>query len=169
MTDTQTVSPSELRANLASFLAAAEGGARILVAGRSVALQSHQPDTTEIPEQLLRQIISGFVVGAAELELASLSDPRRPYTTGMVVHPGDPTGSLVAWLWRTNRPLCAITVADLYAHMADHSPHAMPGLDFADLLAGLHFALPTFVEPAERKQIIDYLRQEVPGYYGRQL
>jgi hypothetical protein len=120
--------------------------------------------TTPVPEPEFSYLISGFVVGSAELTLQGLT-----YSPGSAIHPGDPVGKVITWLWRTNRNEAALRTADFLAQLREHSPSANSTIHFEDLLAGLRFALPRDVEQSEADQLMDFLRAEVPGYYGASL
>lgn len=117
--------------------------------------------TTPVPNRELQLLLSGFVVGNAELILADHSRIQ-----GEALHPGDAVGKIITWLWRTQPGHAALRTADLMAQLRDHSPHADSTIRLADFLAGLRFALPPDVDQREADQLITFLREEVPAYYG---
>lgn len=122
------------------------------------------PATTPVPEREFAYLLSGFVVGSAELTLQGLI-----YSPGTAIHPGDPVGAIITWLWKTNPNHAALRTADLLAQLRVHSPLANKAIELEDLLSGLRFALPGDLEESEADQLIAFLRTEVPGYYGASL
>ncbi len=45
--------------------------------------------------------------------------------TSLMLHPGDPFGKVLAWLWRSGRSQHAVVfVADYLSEMRNHSPQA---------------------------------------------
>lgn len=99
------------------------------------------------------QVLEGFRIGAG-------------YQPGQAVHPGDPFGKVLAWLWLTDRAAAMLTLADFCAHLRDHGRDPAP-VTLDDVLAGLTYAMPTRFPDPEFDALIAEARRVVPGMYGR--
>lgn len=119
-----------------------------------------------VPARVLRTLLVSTAVGQAELIRREV-DGR----SSRVVHPGDPVGRLLAWLWTSGQEDVAMRwLADLVAELRVHQPNPVrPAITFDELLAGLAFAFPDDLEDRDRDALIDRARNDVPQYYGGDL
>ncbi len=127
------------------------------------------PETVvQVPERMLDLLISGFIQENAHRELRERKRSGSHQTTLKYLHPGDPMGALVAWLWRSAQPTsdqsCAKWVSAYLAELRFHGEGADSSIDLEAVLAGLVQALPSSFGDGERVRLFDYLRINVPLY-----
>ena len=124
--------------------------------------------TREIPRRVYQLLRSGFVQHEAHDLLRGL---RRDggYLPGDVVHPGDPFGTVLAWLWRDNPNEAVSLLGDFVAQMRkwDELAHSQnPAVRLDDLLETLPLALPGDFTDAETEALISRARSELPTFFS---
>jgi hypothetical protein len=113
-------------------------------------------------ENLNSILITSFAIAEADLHLRGF---RR--TRDELFHPGDNFGKITYWLWRTDKSALWRMMADYMAEVRLHNPRAPePALAFSKLLAGLKFALPSYVSAKESKLLVAEAAAKVPSYFG---
>jgi hypothetical protein len=82
------------------------------------------------------------------------------------MHPGDPFGTVFAWIWQDSPDQAMLFLADVLAALRDHNPVADldPPVTLDELLSGLRLALPHDFTGYD--QVVATARREVAGYYG---
>lgn len=122
--------------------------------------QGHMVD--EIPH-LVREVMLGGVAGSSAHHTVCVEKLER----GKVWHPGDPIGRVIVWLWRADRRSHAASMlGDYVAQVREHNPNAPdPRPAFSDLIKALPYALPGATDQ-EAAEIVEYMRVEVPRYFG---
>src|SRR5262245_58226565 len=121
--------------------------------------------TREVPERVVELLLAGFNRHWAHWQLAALRD-QGGYRPGTVVHPGDPFGTGLAWLWSQDRDEAAEFVAEYMALLRVHDelvPDDGPLVRLDDVLATLEMAMP---DVFDADTLIAYLCGRVPGFYG---
>jgi hypothetical protein len=121
--------------------------------------------TREVPDRVVELLLAGFNRHWAHWQLAALRD-QGGYQPGTVVHPGDPFGTVLAWLWSQDRDEAAEFVAEYMALLRVHDelvPADGALVRFDHLLASLEMAMP---DGFEADSLIAYLRSRVPRFYG---
>lgn len=120
--------------------------------------------TVDVPDNVLSTLLAGFVAGAASRTLDSAADrSSRPE----FLHPGDPFGRVLAWVWQLSPDRAMIQLADYLAELRVHGPGAGdldPPIRLEEILRGLRFALPQGF--TDYDQIVERARQQVPRLYG---
>jgi|GEM_PF-4107765 len=118
-----------------------------------------------IPDPVMRTMCAHTAMAAADHVLAGFKLPGGGYQPGHAVHPGDPFGKVLAWLWLTDPGAAMLFLADFCSQLRDHGHDPVPvALD--DILAGLTFAMPARFPDAEFDALIAEARRTVPGMYG---
>ena len=92
---------------------------------------------------------------------------RQGYRPGppRAVNPGDPFGTVLAWLWSQDRDEAAEFVAEYMAWLRIHDELVDPEarVRFDDLLGSLFLAMP---KGFDTDSLVAYLCGRVPRYYG---
>lgn len=100
-------------------------------------------------------------VTSTSLKAIDGNRPGRP-----VAHPGAPFGTVVAWLWDSNKHEIPELLADLLTELQRRpragQPH--PPITLDELLDGLHLAMPSSFDAHEFDQLAHLARTEVPRY-----
>lgn len=123
-------------------------------------------NTIEVPTRVYELLRAGFVRHWAHWQLQA-QRASGGYKPGDVVHPGDPFGTVLAWLWSTDKDETALFVAEYLADLRVHDELAgEPGarIKLDDLLISLELALPDDVD--EPDAMVAWLCSRVPKYYG---
>lgn len=84
-----------------------------------------------------------------------------------VLHPGDAFGDVLAWVWEHDRTQAMIMLADYLAELRNHGTGAAdvdPPVSLDEVLNGLRIALPSGF--ADRDEVLEVARNEVPEFYG---
>ena len=117
---------------------------------------------------MLTLLISGFIQENANHELRERKRSGSHQISANFLHPGDPMGDLIAWLWRSDQPAsaqsCAYWVSAYLAQLRFHGEDADSSITLESVLAGLVQALPASFGDSERDRLFDYLRNNVPSY-----
>lgn len=117
---------------------------------------------TPSDQGVLETLLVGYAEAAANRILRDQPERDR------WLHPGDDTGRVIAWLWRSGRAdRLMLFLADLVAELRDHNVDAPdPKLRLDDLLRGLEWAMPNGFDGDELAALVARAREEVPRYYG---
>lgn len=158
----------EGRARFSSLLDRAAAGEDITLGRRNtpeVIMTSYSTFNSAAPPQHIEaKLLAGFANSEADFILGT----TKPFTKGQAIHPGDPVGSVVAWLWRSDPDKMVLFLGDLMARLRIHSPLApttnRPRL--SDLLDGLGFALPNDFTKTEYKNLVATAKAQVPAVYS---
>lgn len=118
-----------------------------------------------IPNPVMRTMCAHTAMAAADQVLEGFR-LGTGYQPGQAVHPGDPFGKVLAWLWLTDRAAAMLTLDDFCAQLRDHGRDPAP-VTLDDVLAGLTFAMPARFPDTEFEALIAEARRMVPGMYGR--
>ncbi|MDT0380600.1 hypothetical protein RM572_17745 [Streptomyces sp. DSM 42041] len=117
-------------------------------------------DRIDMPHRAFEHLLTGFVCYEG-------ADLARTYKPGGVAHPGDPFGTVFAWLWEERRGTAVSLFADL---LAEARRQADPGKEVTldGLLRGLRFALHNtpLSHYTAYQAVEDELRTTVPEYFG---
>ncbi len=119
--------------------------------------------TITIPRQVYDTLKAGFAGHAAEWLTRKLRDNPEDR---QVMHPGDPFGRVLAWVWREDPDEAMLLLADYLAMLRDHNPWADidPPVRLDEVLGGLRLALPH--DFGEYDALVAKAHREVQGYYG---
>ena len=104
---------------------------------------------------VLDLLLHGFAAEWARLQL----DAGR-IARGDVIHPGDPMGKVIAWLWQSGQRARLEELASLFIMALREGTN--PRVRFADMLDGIPLALPDQFPEDEIPRLLDYLREAVP-------
>jgi hypothetical protein len=122
-------------------------------------------DTREIPGRVFEHLLAAFARHWAHWQLEALQ--RQGYRPGppQAVNPGDPFGTVLAWLWSQDRDEAAEFVAEYMAWLRIHDELVDPEarVKFDDVLGSLFLAMP---EGFDTDALVAYLSGRVPRYYG---
>lgn len=151
---------SDARAQLPALIASTREGETPVIGGHRKA------EAVLMPARLLD--VYELLLGAmarAEVHLMLQSGQLK---RGDVIHPGDPVGKVIAYLWQFGqRAHLSMFVSDILAQLRVWDSDApTPRLRFTDLLDGIPMALPNRFPDGDVGPLIDFLRQEVPRYFG---
>lgn len=130
-------------------------------------------DVAGVPNKVLDTLLGNFAGAAAHYTLCGVGPAAE--VDPMLVHPGDPFGQVVAWLWRTGRgPRAAQLVADYLAELRIHNPnHPAEGHrpTWSGLKYGIRMAINTPYELSrdDVDKLCAYLEANVPALYGTPL
>jgi hypothetical protein len=115
----------------------------------------------EVPSHIYDRLMSGFLCHEAHWLLTAM---RRDggYTPDMAIHPGDPFGRVIAWLWETAPEEAIMAVATYMSQVNKWDELAEPQVRLEDILDGLGFAVPHGFPTTEMEALRERARQEVP-------
>jgi hypothetical protein len=119
--------------------------------------------TVALPQRVYRQLVAAFATHSAEWITRMIQrDPQHRDA----MHPGDPFGTVFAWIWQDNPDQAMLFLADTLAALRDHNPVAdlNPRVTLDELLRGMRLALPH--DFTGYQQMVETARREVPVYYG---
>ena len=118
-------------------------------------------DDYQVPHRVFEQMLSGFVCFEAQ-DLAS------DFKKGDVAHPGDPFGSVFAWLWDTERETALSLFAELLAEAQRGAPSEENRVRLDDLIRGLRHALhhTGLSHFREYEKVEKVLREEIPKHFS---
>jgi hypothetical protein len=114
-----------------------------------------------VPGRALDFLVSTMAVHTA-------AETIKEWKPGSRIHLGDPFGVVLVWLWQYDRRHAGIFFADLVAQIRKWDENATRAITLDALLEGLPLALQG-LKPEQQDELIRWLRQEVPNYYGRSL
>ncbi|SDU76824.1 hypothetical protein [Jiangella alkaliphila] len=155
---------SDARKNLPALIASvAHGRMPMIGAHRRPAVALVDPTTLDVLPLLLGAHAEQTALFLIEEQ--GLDDEDR----AALLHPGDPAGKVLAWLWRTGQhDTMTLYVADIVSYMrVKHARDGRPRLRLADLLTGIPLALPHDLPDDEAEQLVRVLRERVPGLFGQ--
>lgn len=124
--------------------------------------------TIEVPERMLGTLLSSVAIATGHFMLAG-DGP------GVLTHPGDGFGRVLAWLWRTGqRDTAGMLTAGLLGQLRVHDPAAPdPGqrTTWTQLRRGIGVATSRRFDDddTETDRMLAWLDQRVPGLYGAPL
>lgn len=116
-----------------------------------------------IPLSIRRTLQGGFIKGHAGwlLESWKRNGGRPGY-----LHPRDPVGRVLAYLWNDDHDEAMIFIADYLAELNVH--HELAGqfgtVSLGEVLDGLRLCMPPSFDQLKRLQA--QALKDVPGYYG---
>jgi hypothetical protein len=114
--------------------------------------------STVVPGRVLNHLIGGIVNDTAHATL-------RDWKPGNVIHPGDPFGLVLSWLWQNDPDLAVSAFADLIAQLRKWDERATTAITLDAVLDGLPLALQG-LSSQEEDDLIDRLRTEVPQHFS---
>jgi hypothetical protein len=122
-------------------------------------------DEVAIPYNVYRQMRAAFIGYYGNWSLDTARD--HGYEPGSSVPIPDCVGDMLAWVWHKDHDQAAVFAAEYLAELRDHGDraHDGPTVQFEDFLRGLPRRVPALTLE-ERRDMIDFLRREVPAYYG---
>jgi hypothetical protein len=117
-----------------------------------------------LPRPVYQQLKAGFAARSAEQITRRLL--RDPAKQPRFAHPGDPFGTVFAWMWADDPGQAMIFLADVLAGLRDHNQLADldPPVTLDELLSWMRIAMPHDFTGYD--QVVATARREVPGYYG---
>jgi hypothetical protein len=117
-----------------------------------------------VPRAVYQQLKAGFAARSAEQITRRLL--RHPAHEPRLAHPGDPFGTVFAWMWADDQDQAMIFLADVLAGLRNFNEIADidPPVTLDELLRWTRLALPHGFTGYE--QVVATARREVPGYYG---
>ena len=117
-----------------------------------------------LPRPVYQQLKAGFAARSADLITRRLL--RATPGQVRVAHPGDPFGTVLAWMWADDPGQAMIFLADVLAGLRDHNQVADidPPVTLDELLRWTRLALPHGF--TDYDHVVAMARQDVPGYYG---
>lgn len=147
---------SDARAQLPALIASTRTGETPVIGG-------HRKREAVLMSAGLLDVYDLLLHGMARDEANDMLNGRG-LKRGDVIHPGDPVGKVIAWLWLSaQRPQLVSFVTTIIAqlrHWGRDTPE--PRLRLADLLDGIPMALPNGFPREEVEPLLDYLRDAVP-------
>lgn len=110
-----------------------------------------------VPDEIRERLLNSFTAREASLLIAGW---RRDGYPGSV-RPGDPFGTVLAWLWRDDPDRAVDLLGEFVAMLrgADDVAPATLGVD--ELLAGLRMAVPPSFPDGEYAALVERARTEV--------
>jgi hypothetical protein len=123
--------------------------------------------TREVPWTVYKHLQGAFVAHWADWLLRYVEHLGGYKPGETVLHPGDPFGTVLAWLWEDRPDQVAVFIADYMAELRVHNELVDPDkplIRFEDVLQSLRLALPGRFQDTEA--LVAHLRAEVPQYYG---
>jgi hypothetical protein len=114
--------------------------------------------TYTVPNHVFEKIVGGFIQQTADEMLGQ-------HRGRSLLHPGDPFGQLIAWVWENHPDEAPHYVADLLSELRYHRPGADQTITLDDLLAGLQFAIAPNMSGADADALTAALRAGVPDYF----
>jgi DNA-binding Xre family transcriptional regulator len=131
-------------------------------------------DIDGVPNPVLDILLGHFAMATAHYKLCGYGRAAGG-TDSMMGHPGDPFGTVVAWLWRSGRGgRAAQLVADYMAEMRVYNPHRPAEgdmLTWTELRNGIRMAIntPYQLTTDEVDELCASLDVNVPIRYGKPL
>jgi hypothetical protein len=118
-------------------------------------------DDYQVPHRVFEHLLTGFMCFEGD-------GLARDFKKGDVAHPGDPFGSVFAWLWDTERSTAISLFADLLAEARRRTPSKEDRIRLDDLIAGLRFALhhTDLSHFREYEKVEKVLREEIPKHFS---
>jgi hypothetical protein len=113
--------------------------------------------TREVPQTVYEKLIGGFVRDTAR-------DLLDQHAEGRVLHPGDPFGHVLAWLWATQPDDAVAVMADVLAEIRYHARGADRTITLDELLSGVQFAIHDMPDH-DADALVARLRADVPGRF----
>ena len=121
-----------------------------------------------IPNRVLELLIDGFVRDEARWLLKTLAD-RGGYRPGTPANPGDPVGIVLGWLWLHHPSWAMSFLGDYIVQLRTDNelvdPNGPPIL-LDDLLAGIRFTLPQWVDADQAIALVEEARRDTPVRLG---
>ncbi len=135
--------------------------------GKMPVIGSHRKPEAVLMHASTVWVIATLLSGFAQNEADDLI--REGHTRGEPIHPGDPVGKVVAWLWTSGQHWQMTDfVGSLMAQLRHHHPDAPePALRLADVLLGLPMALPHEFPDSEVEPLLATLREGVPRLFAK--
>jgi hypothetical protein len=107
-----------------------------------------------IPRTVLTHLVTGLADDTAHKTL-------QMWTPGNVVHLGDPFGTVLAWMWRSDPGLAVEAVSTVLSQLRKWDELATQKITLDALLDGLPFAIGNLSDE-ELDDLVTTLRREVP-------
>lgn len=118
--------------------------------------------TITLPRNVYRHLVAAFAAHSAEW-ITRMITKNPPHRDAM--HPGDPFGTVLAWIWEDDPDQAMVFLADVMTMLRDHNPvEVSPPVTLDELLSGLRLALPNGFTGYD--QLVEKARREVEDYYG---
>ncbi|MCP2323385.1 hypothetical protein HDA40_001892 [Hamadaea flava] len=115
----------------------------------------------DVPAPLFHLLVGAFLAKEADWLLSAGS-----YRPGTAVHPGDPFGTVVSWLWMHHPDELMAHLADYMDRLRSTSPHLEgwegPRVALDDVLRGLPLAVPAGFTDDETTALISAMAGEIP-------
>lgn len=131
--------------------------------GQTPVIGSHRkPEAVLMSAEILDVLdllLDGFATAWARAQL----DVGR-LERGHVIHPGDPMGKAIAWLWRSGQQARLDELVTTFILTLRNA--TTPRVRFADLLSGIPMAMPTDFPDTETRALLDFLQEAVPRGFG---
>ncbi|SDT37032.1 type II toxin-antitoxin system Phd/YefM family antitoxin [Jiangella sp. DSM 45060] len=154
---------SDARKNLPALIASVS-------AGRMPMIGAHRKPAAVLMHPSTLDVFTPLLDGLAEQVARELIDDQRrgDIAPGDPLHPGDPAGKVLAWLWLTGQHsrLTEHVASIVYYMRVKHARDDKPALRFSDLLAGIEFALPNDFPRDQVEQLLHVLRENLPGRFS---
>jgi hypothetical protein len=145
----------DARAQLPALIASTREGQTPVIGGH------RKPDAVLMSAGILNVLdllLHSFAADCARLQLDAGSLKR-----GDVIHPGDPMGKAIAWLWHSGQRARLDELVSLFITTLRDGTN--PRVRLTDLLAGIPMALPMNFPTEEIPALLDFLREAVPRGY----
>jgi hypothetical protein len=122
--------------------------------------------TITLPRNVYKHLVAAFAAHSAEWITRAIMKNQAQRD---VMHPGDPFGAVLAWIWEDDPDQAMVFLADVMAMLRDHNLVAQlsPPVALDEFLSGLRLALPSAFTGYD--QLVEKARREVESYYGGSL